>query len=142
MRTLTTTMLLLLSLMVYSQRIVVPASSPYGFTNDCAIQALAGAKDITYKEAYLLLKDVYVEDKGVATSNFMKVLSQEFPDAKVSTASLIKPRELVQLLEHNTYIVISKGHTFCIRHTSRWELIGYRSDLDKRVFIVIKLNKV
>jgi hypothetical protein len=141
MRTLTTILALLLSLMVYSQRIVVPASSPYGFTNDCAIKALAGAKDITYKEAYLLLKDVYVEDKGVPTSDFIKLLSKEFPDAKLRTASLVKPYELIQLLEHNTYIVISKGHTFCIRYTSRWELIGYRSDLDKRVFIVIKLNK-
>jgi len=136
---------LLIGAFVHGQGLIEPAKNYYyNYDNDCAITAMSAAMDISYKDAYLLLKGIYLPNVGTKTRELFKVVKAEFPKSKMIGVNNLVPSEFIkECKETGKFLVIAKNHIFYMEHSSLkgWNITGVKSDYNRQIILAVKLEK-
>ena len=122
MKNLITIAIVLLTLQVNAQRLINTSnkySSDIQYNdegNDCSVRAFAEAFDIVYDDAMNMLKESGRQQrKGMSLSKYIKALKKT--EAKMGKSiSMMSPKEFIENIAqgNNSYIVVTKNHTFVI----------------------------
>tara|TARA_R110000772_G_scaffold89748_3_gene185781 strand:+ start:482 stop:925 length:444 start_codon:yes stop_codon:yes gene_type:complete len=140
---LTIALALLLGSFAFSQTLIEPEKNYYyNFQNDCAIKAVSAALEVSYKDSYVLLKDIYQEDKGVQTRALFGFINKHFPKSVLISVNYLTPSEFIKEIESTgKYLVIARRHVFFMQNSraKSWELVGVESDFNRKIFLAIKL---
>ena len=143
---LTIAIALLIGGSAFGQRLVDPAKNYYyNFDNDCAIKAVSAVLNISYKESYILLKDIYIENVGVTIRDLFRFTYNRFPNSDIFAVKGLVPSEFIKAFKEpsESYLVIAKNHVFYMENNSvrGWEMVGIESDFNRRIIMAIKLKK-
>ena len=144
-RIITLALSLLIGALAYGQGLIEPAKNYYyNFDNDCAIKAMSAAMDISYKESYILLKDIYVENVGTTTRDLFKIVNREFPNSRIFGVNGLVPSEFIKVFKDTgKYLVVARNHIFYIENSilRGWNITGVNSDYNRQIILAIKLQK-
>ena len=143
---LTLAIALLIGGSAFGQRLVDPAKNYYyNFDNDCAIKAVSAVLNVSYKESYLLLKDIYIENQGVVMRDLFKFIDARFPNSTIFAVGYLVPSEFIKVFPEPgaSYLVIAKNHVFYMENNTLrgWEVVGLKTDFNKQILLAVKLKK-
>lgn len=142
MKNLITLAIILITLNVNSQRLINTEnkySSDIQYNdegNDCSVRAFAEAFDIKYDEALSMLKEEGRQQrKGMRISQYIKAIKKT--KAKVGRGiNAMSPKEFIENIAqgNNSYIVVTKNHTFVIeKYRGEFAIKGNNGDREAQI---------